>query len=95
LKDFSNATDSPKPRSQPGREVAGFQLAPVLPFATWNPPPSPPGELKALKGKERPLLGVNIVFRCRGGEEIGRCFYSLSAAARGGDAMRRASLFLF
>jgi hypothetical protein len=31
------------PRQVPGREVAGFQLAPCLPFATWNPPPSPPG----------------------------------------------------
>ena len=40
-------SDSPKPHSQPGREVGGFQLAPYPPFATWNPPPSPPGELKA------------------------------------------------
>ena len=31
------------PPQVPGREVAGFQLAPCLPFATWNPPPSPPG----------------------------------------------------
>jgi hypothetical protein len=31
------------PQQVPGREVAGFQLAPRLPFATWNPPPSPPG----------------------------------------------------
>jgi hypothetical protein len=34
------------PRQVPGREVAGFQLAPCFPFATWNPPPSPPGSRK-------------------------------------------------
>jgi len=32
------------------REVAGFQLAPCPPFATWNPPPSPPGAIKAWEG---------------------------------------------
>ena len=26
------------PRQVPGRQVAGYQLAPCLPFATWNPP---------------------------------------------------------
>jgi len=89
----SNVSDSPKPLNQPGREVGGFQLAPFPPFATWNPPPSPPGELKALrKGKGR-IGGVNIVFRWRGVGEYQTVHHSLSAAARGGAAMRRASLF--
>jgi len=30
-------TRNASPRQVPGREVAGFQLAPCLPFATWNP----------------------------------------------------------
>jgi len=32
------------PLQVPGREVAGFQLAPNFPFAIWNPPASPPGK---------------------------------------------------
>jgi len=39
-------------RQVPGREVAGFQLAPCLPFATWNPPPSPPGRACAVIAHE-------------------------------------------
>jgi hypothetical protein len=39
-------------------------------------------DLKA--GIEDPLWGVNVVFRSRGDAKIRSCFYSLSAAARGG-----------
>ncbi len=47
-----------RPQSQPGGEVAGFQLAPYQPHATWNPPPSPPG--KQRHGKGEALEGVSV-----------------------------------
>jgi hypothetical protein len=52
---------------------------------------------RGVKGIERKgaFRGVILVFRCRGAGKIRRCFYSLSAAASGGAAMRRASLFFF
>jgi hypothetical protein len=52
---------------------------------------------RRVKGIERKgaFRGVILVIRCRGGGKVRRCFYSLLAAARGGAAMRRASLFFF
>jgi hypothetical protein len=54
LRDYaSNVTDSPKPRYQPGREVAGFQLAPFLPPQHGSQRPHHQGNLR--QGKRPPL----------------------------------------
>jgi len=52
---------------------------------------------RRVKGIERKgaFRGVILVIRCRGVGKYQTVHHSLSAAARGGIAMRRASLFFF
>jgi hypothetical protein len=74
------------PRQVPGREVAGFQLAPCCP-SQHESTAITTRELKA--GREGRFWGVNVVFRCRGGGTIRLSHHSLPAAARGGHPAQR------
>ena len=74
------------PRQVPGREVAGFQLAPCLPFATWNPPPSPPGSCRK-EGKA--AFGSSMLFSAIEAGE--RSDFAIPGLRRRGGKVRDAS----
>ena len=75
------------PRNQSGREVAGFTG--LRPFCPRNMDANAV-TTRGVKAGEETAFRVSVcVVRCRGGGKVRRGFYSLSAAARGGDGDAR------